>query len=212
VRNVLIQIVYTGGTVVRWSMKLRTAFSVRERMKSPIGISFTSRFFKSACLPNFDEQSYPQSKMRTKGIRVAFIVVGFALLSISPACGEPENISSVKLNPTALTYAKELISGGHVVVDRKSAWAKDKPSTELENEFIRQRGFGEYAKWHLGIDGRYPDNTKRRYKFPYGDFKNVHRCGVLAVQSRAAEYRYSEIENAAAQLREKLEATRNATR
>ena len=211
-RNVLIQIVYTGGTVVRWSMKLRTAFSVRERMKSPIGISFTSRFFKSACLPNFDEQSYPQSKMRTRGIRVAFIVVGFALLSISPACGEPENISSVKLNPTALTYAKELISGGHVVVDRKSAWAKDKPSTELENEFIRQRGFGEYAKWHLGIDGRYPDNTKRRYKFPYGDFKNVHRCGVLAVQSRAAEYRYSEIENAAAQLRGKLEATRNATR
>jgi hypothetical protein len=150
--------------------------------------------------------------MRTRGIRVAFIVVGFALLSISPACGEPENISSVKLNPTALTYAKELISGGHVVLDRKSAWAKDKPSTELENEFIRQRGFGEYAKWHLGIDGRYPDNTKRRYKFPYGDFKNVHRCGVLAVQSRAAEYRYSEIENAAAQLREKLEATRNATR
>jgi hypothetical protein len=212
VRNVLIQIVYTGGTVVRWSMKLRTAFSVRERMKSSIGISFTSRFFKSACLPNFDEQSYPQSKMRTRAIRVAFIVVGFALLSISPACGEPENISSVKLNPTALTYAKELISGGHVVLDRKSAWAKDKPSTELENEFIRQRGFGEYAKWHLGIDGRYPDNTKRRYKFPYGDFKNVHRCGVLAVQSRAAEYRYSEIENAAAQLREKLEATRNATR
>lgn len=211
-RNVLIQIVYTGGTVVRWSMKLRTAFSVRERMKSSIGISFTSRFFKSACLPNFDEQSYPQSKMRTRAIRVAFIVVGFALLSISPACGEPENISSVKLNPTALTYAKELISGGHVVLDRKSAWAKDKPSTELENEFIRQRGFGEYAKWHLGIDGRYPDNTKRRYKFPYGDFKNVHRCGVLAVQSRAAEYRYSEIENAAAQLREKLEATRNATR
>jgi hypothetical protein len=157
-------------------MKLRTAFSVRERMKSSIGISFTSRFFKSACLPNFDEQSYPQSKMRTRAIRVAFIVVGFALLSISPACGEPENISSVKLNPTALTYAKELISGGHVVLDRKSAWAKDKPSTELENEFIRQRGFGEYAKWHLGIDGRYPDNTKRRYKFPLWRFQ---KCSSL---------------------------------
>jgi hypothetical protein len=35
---------------------------------------------------------------------------------------------------------------------------------------------------------------------------------VLAIQSRADEYRYSEIENAATQLRAMIEATRNATR
>jgi hypothetical protein len=80
----------------------------------------------------------------------------------------------------------------------------------LENAFIRQHGFGEYAKWHLAIDERYAENTKRRYKFPYGDFKDVHRCGVLAVQSRATEHSYSEIENAAAQLRQMIEATRNS--
>jgi hypothetical protein len=131
----------------------------------------------------------------------------------SPGSGSNDNkFERVKLNTTALVYAKELISKGQVVLDRKGAWAKDRPSTELENEFIRQHGFGEYAKWHLGIDDRYAENTKRRYKFPYGDFKNVHRCGVLAVQSRAGEYRYSEIENAAAQLREMVEATRKATR
>jgi hypothetical protein len=73
------------------------------------------------------------------------------------------------------------------------------------------RGFSEYAKWHLGIDDRYPENTKRRYKFPYGDFKNVHRCGVLAVQTRAREYRYSEIEAAAAQLRAMIEAHAKST-
>src|SRR6267378_5015333 len=145
--------------------------------------------------------------MRTRGIEAAFIAVGFVLLcAVSSVRGEPENIPSVRLNPIALAYAKQLITGGRVVIDRKGAWAKDRPSTELDNEFIRLHGFSEYAKWHLGIDDRYRENTKRRYKFPYGDFKNVHRCGVLAVQTRAREYRYSEIENAAAELRAMIEA------
>ena len=88
------------------------------------------------------------------------------------------------------------------MLDGKGAWAKDRPSTELENDFIRQHGFDEYAKWHLGVDDRYPENTKRRYKFPYGDFKNIHRCGVFAVKARARQYGYTDIENAAAELLE----------
>jgi hypothetical protein len=145
--------------------------------------------------------------MRTREIEAAFIAVGFVLLcAVSSVRGEPDNIPSVRLNPIALAYARQLITGGRVVIDRKGAWAKDRPSTELDNEFIRVHGFSEYAKWHLGIDDRYRENTKRRYKFPYGDFKNVHRCGVLAVQTRAREYRYSEIENAAAELRAMIQA------
>jgi hypothetical protein len=111
-----------------------------------------------------------------------------------------------------LAHAKQLINTGRVVSDRKGAWAKDRPSALLENEFIQRHGFSEYAKWHLGIDRRYAETSKRRYKFPYGDFKNVHRCGVLAVQRRAGEYNYSEIENAATQLREMIKATGNTTR
>jgi hypothetical protein len=150
--------------------------------------------------------------MRNRRIVAASVTVGLALLcAVLPVAGkDSENFRSVKLNTDALTYAKKLISEGHVVVDRKGAWAKDRPSTELENEFIRVHGFSEYAKWHLGTDDRYPENTKKRYKFSYGDFKNVHRCGVLAAQTRAGEHRYSEIENAAAQLRALVEATRNA--
>ena len=70
----------------------------------------------------------------------------------------------------------------------------------VENEFIRVHGFAEYAKWHLGVDERYAVNTKRRYKFPYGDFTNAHRCGLLAVKARAAEHKYHDIEDAAAHL------------
>jgi hypothetical protein len=139
-------------------------------------------------------------------------VLIFLCATSSATDSDHQKFEGIKLNPSALAYAKELVNEGHVVLDRKGAWVKDRPSTKLENDFIRQHGFGEYRKWHLGIDDRCAENTKRRYKFPYGDFKNIHRCGVLAVQRRAGEYGYSEIENAAAHLREMIEATRNSTR
>jgi hypothetical protein len=107
---------------------------------------------------------------------------------------------SIKLNETAFLFAVQLIKQGDAIGDRKGEWSEDRPSTDQENEFIRAHGFGEYAKWHLGIDDRYPENTKSRYKFPYGDFKNVHRCGVIAAKARARQYGYTEIENAAAEL------------
>ena len=71
---------------------------------------------------------------------------------------------------------------------------------EEENEFIRVHGFAEYRKWHLGIDETHAEGTKARYKFPFGDFKNIHRCALLAVRSRAHQYGYFEIESAAIQL------------
>lgn len=45
----------------------------------------------------------------------------------------------------------------------------------------------------------------------YG-FKKVHRCAVLAAESRAGQYKYSDIENAAAHLHGMLEALRPARR
>jgi nucleotide-binding universal stress UspA family protein len=53
----------------------------------------------------------------------------------------------------------------------------------------------------LGIDDEERGETKGRYKFPYGDFQNVHRCGVFSAESRAGQYKYYDIENAAAHLR-----------
>jgi hypothetical protein len=107
---------------------------------------------------------------------------------------------SMKINENAVAFASQLIQEGHVIADGKGAWREHKPSPGVENEFIRAHGFAEYAKWHLGVDERYAVNTKRRYKFPYGDFTNVHRCGLLAVKTRAAEHKYHDIEDAAARL------------
>jgi hypothetical protein len=107
---------------------------------------------------------------------------------------------SVKLNENAVAFGSQLIQGGHLIADGKGAWREHKPLPGVENEFIRVHGFAEYAKWHLGVDERYAVNTKRRYKFPYGDFTNAHRCGLLAVKARAAEHKYHDIEDAAAHL------------
>jgi hypothetical protein len=107
---------------------------------------------------------------------------------------------AVILNKRAFNHAKRLVNRGKVVLDDRDAWSEHQPSAQQENEFIRLHGFDEYGKWHLGIDEEEPEDTKARYKFPYGDFDNVHRCGVLSAESRAGQYKYYDIENAIAHL------------
>jgi hypothetical protein len=139
----------------------------------------------------------------TKRAGVPLVALIILVSAIDAVFAQPRK--SLELNQNAFAFAVQLIKEGHVIADGRGAWSKHGPSANEENEFIRLHGFAEYAKWHLGIDDRYPENTKRRYKFPYGDFKSVHRCGLLAARSRAAEYRYYDIENAAARLTEMIE-------
>jgi hypothetical protein len=126
------------------------------------------------------------------------IAAAILLFVIATVLAQPR--THLKLNEDAFAFAVQLVKQGHFIADGKGAWSEHQPPTDEENEFIRLHGFSEYAKWHLGIDERYPENTKRRYKFPYGDFKNVHRCGVLAAKTRAHQYGYTEIENATSKL------------
>jgi len=113
---------------------------------------------------------------------------------------------AVKLNKTGFSHAKTLVSENHVVRDERDAWSEHQPSTQQENAFIEQHGFREYAKWHLGIDDEEPEEVKKRYKFPYGDFVDVHRCAVLTAESRAGQYKHGDIEQAAAHLHGMIDA------
>jgi hypothetical protein len=139
-----------------------------------------------------------------------FACLGLIFCALSSVLGgdQPQD-DAVKLNAVAFGYVQELIKQGHFVPDQKGSWSQDQPSADAENEFIRLHGFSEYAKWHLGIDERHSENAKARYKFPFGDFKNVHRCGLLAVKSRAREYGYSDIERAAAELLEMISSKKS---
>ena len=117
---------------------------------------------------------------------------------------------AVKLNGTAYEHAREPITSGQVVFDERDAWSEHQPSAQDENEFIERHGFGEYAKWHLGINDERPEETKGHYEFPYGDFKKVHRCGVITAESRAGQYKHFDIENAAAHLHGMIDALKDA--
>ena len=117
---------------------------------------------------------------------------------------------TVRLNQTAYDQARELIAAGRCVIDDRDAWSEHQPSARQENAFIERQGIAQYARWHLGLDDEQDESRKGRYKFPYGDFENVHRCGLLAAESRAGQRKYRDIELAVAHLHGMLEALRKA--
>jgi hypothetical protein len=119
---------------------------------------------------------------------------------------------AVKLNKTGFNYAQALINEGQFVWDERDAWSEDQPSTQEENEFIRLHGIQEYAKWHLAIDDEQDEQTKKGYKFPYGDFEKVHRCGVITAESRAGQYKHHDVELAAAHLHGMIDERKLAER
>ena len=107
---------------------------------------------------------------------------------------------TVKLNERAFKQAKRLIEEGKFIDDEKDAWSDHHSSTQIEKEFIEKNGLFEYGKWFLGVNDEYSEDGTRHYELPYGDFENVHRCGILAAQSRADQSKHFDIENAAADL------------
>ncbi len=122
---------------------------------------------------------------------------------------------AVTLSERAFRHAKSLIIDGRFVYDDRDAWSEHQPSAADENRFIEAHGYAEYGRWHLGVDDDAREGTKARYKFPYGDFDKVHRCGLLAAESRAGQRKYYDIELAVAHLHgmlDALQATDRASR
>jgi hypothetical protein len=115
---------------------------------------------------------------------------------------------AVVLNKLAFEQAKRVIKKRSYIFDEKDMWSEHQPSAQEENKYIEEHGIDEYAKWHLGVDTDEKEDTKGRYKFPYSDFAKVHRCGVLAAETRAGQYKYNDIEQAAAHLHGMIDALR----
>jgi hypothetical protein len=113
---------------------------------------------------------------------------------------------AVKLNGRAFEFAQRLINEGKVVIDDRDAWSEHQPSAQQENDYIDKHGWDGYGRWYLGVDDEQDESTKGHWKFPYGDFERVHRCGLLAAESRAGQRKYFDIERAVAHLHGMLDA------
>jgi hypothetical protein len=119
---------------------------------------------------------------------------------------------AVRLNNRAYEHAKRLIGEGRFVADDRDAWSEHQPTAAKENEYLEAHGFSEYGRWYLGVDDSHSPQTKAHYKYPYGDFQDVHRCGVLSAESRAGQYGHDDVKSAVAHLHGMLDGARSGAR
>jgi hypothetical protein len=112
-------------------------------------------------------------------------------------------MASYSVNRRAVERARQLIDARQYVLD--SDWGEVAPEAAQETAYLKNHSWDEYAAWHLGLTEGAGDETKARYAFVYGDFRRVHRTGLIACVYRAAEWRHKEVELAAHDLLQRLD-------
>ena len=118
---------------------------------------------------------------------------------------------AVTLNKPAFEHAKTLVLDGRFVFDDRDAWSEHQPSAAEENRFIEAARLRRVRPAGTSRRRRGRRDTKGHYKFPYGDFDKVHRCGLLAAESRAGQRKYYDIELAVAHLHGMIDALRQSS-
>ena len=112
-------------------------------------------------------------------------------------------MASYDVNPAAVAHARQLIDTKQYVLD--SDWGEVQPDARAQNAYLERHTWEEYAAWHLGLTEGATDETKARYAFVYGDFRRLHRTGLIACVYRASEWRHKDVELAAHDLLQHLD-------
>ncbi|MEZ5249127.1 MAG: hypothetical protein R2713_07930 [Ilumatobacteraceae bacterium] len=114
-------------------------------------------------------------------------------------------MASYEVNQAAVAHARRLIDARQYVLE--SDWGAVQPSADDENTYLDRHTWDEYGAWHLGLTVGLNDETKARHGFVFGDFRRVHRSGLIACVYCAGEWRHKEIELAAHELLQHLDTT-----
>ncbi len=117
--------------------------------------------------------------------------------------GRGGRMASYTVNKAAVDHVRELIDKKQYVLD--SDWGDSQPGAEAQNAYLERHGWDDYAAWHLGLTEGASDETKARYAFVCGDFRRVHRSGLIACVYRASEWRHKQVELAAHHLLQHLD-------
>ncbi|GIE99914.1 hypothetical protein [Paractinoplanes rishiriensis] len=118
-------------------------------------------------------------------------------------------MAKYEVNPEAVRRARKLIEAKQYVLD--SDWGAAQPRADTENAYLDRHSWAGYAEWHLALTDGATDETKARYAFAYGDFRRIHRSGLIACVYRAAEWRHKDVELAAHDLLQQLDAAAGIT-
>jgi hypothetical protein len=108
-------------------------------------------------------------------------------------------------NDAAVEFVRGLIDKRRYVLD--SDWGDAQPDAAAQNAYLERHSWDEFAAWHLGLTEGPGDETKARYAFVVGDFQRVHRSALIACVYRASEWRHKDVELAAHDLLQHLDAT-----
>jgi hypothetical protein len=106
-------------------------------------------------------------------------------------------------NEAAVAKARKLIDARQYVLD--SDWGAVQPRADAQNAYLKAHSWHEYGEWHLGLTDGAADDTKARYAFVFGDFRRLHRTGLIACVYRASEWRHKDVELAAHNLLQYLD-------
>jgi len=112
-------------------------------------------------------------------------------------------MADYEVNEAGVAHVRDLIDKHQYVLE--STWGDVQPDADAENAYLERHSWEEYAAWHLGLTEGANDETKARYAFVYGDFRRIHRMGLIACMYRAAEWRHKAVELAAHELLQRLD-------
>lgn len=111
-----------------------------------------------------------------------------------------------EVNPAAVEWVEHLIDSRQYVIT--SEWSDVQPDATAENAYLERHGWEDYGRWHLGLTVGATEETKGRYAFVIGDFRRVHRSGLMASRFRATQWDHKAIELAAHELIQRLDGVR----
>src|SRR6266542_3713802 len=119
--------------------------------------------------------------------------------------GNIVTMAAYSVNKAAVARVRALIDARRYVLN--SDWGESQPRADDENGYLKSHSWEQYSEWFLGLTEGAKDETKARYAFVYGDFRRIHRTGLIACLYRAAEWRHKDVERAAYDLLQHLDRT-----
>tara|TARA_R110002020_G_scaffold33846_3_gene102772 strand:+ start:1105 stop:1860 length:756 start_codon:yes stop_codon:yes gene_type:complete len=115
---------------------------------------------------------------------------------------EEDIYAKSKLNSKGYDNAASLVESDDV--DKDSDWSF---SSEDGNALLGEDGddWENYAKWFLFENEDASEETKDRYKFPFGKGGKIYRSALSAIRQRAAQFGYDDVFEAAGKLIEMID-------
>ena len=104
---------------------------------------------------------------------------------------------ALELNAAGVVFAEKMIEDGNYRIN--TMWRESQPSERAQADLLA-RGWDEASKWYLAMDPDTPEGSPQRLRYPVGDFKNIHRSGLIAARDAARKQGDDTIGDAAEEL------------